>query len=146
GPVRASLEAQALTQYGVDVKDAPSYERLQANVAYVHSYAAAIRTGKQPDQAKREARDMWVRAIRSARMPVPAPGVGVVDTTAAGPVAVPAPLVAATPAADGGGAPARSSGSETPTSGVTWRNDRPGSVRAPGSVRQAALAMPRMRP
>jgi hypothetical protein len=142
GPVRARLEAQALTQYGVDVQNAPSYERLQANVAYVHCYAAAIRNGKHPDQAKREARDMWVQAIRSARMPVPAPGVGVVDATAAGPVAVPAPPVAATPVADRDGAPARRSGSETPTSDLTWRNDRPGSVRAPA----LAMSPARMRP
>jgi hypothetical protein len=140
GPVRRRLEAQALTQYGVDVQDAPSYERLQANVAYVHRYAAAIRKGQHPDQAKQAARDMWVQAILSARMPVPAPGVGVADATAAGPVVVPPPLVAGRPGADRDGARARSSDSETPTSDLTGRNDRPGSVRAP------ALAMPRMRP
>jgi hypothetical protein len=65
--MQGRLEAAAIRKYGPAAGGEASFERLQANAAYVHAFASAIGGGQAPPQAESVARAAWLRTIQNAR-------------------------------------------------------------------------------
>jgi hypothetical protein len=67
GVLRTTLETEANRQYGTVRSEKTSYERLMANAAYLHAYAAGVAAALTPGEAGEMAQTFWSTTVEWAR-------------------------------------------------------------------------------